>query len=302
MTSQRVIGVDLGGTKIAVGLVDRDGAVAETHELPTPISSQNELLDALDTAITRLPHRDVSAIGVGVPSRIDQRAGVAEGSVNIPLAGLALRDWLERRYGWPAAIENDANAAALAEWTLGAGRGSETMIMLTLGTGVGGGLVIDGRPFRGWAEVGHLVIDIDGPPCQGTCTGRGHLEAFCSGHAADAVARDVLGPTKTARDLVLSAQEGDARAREALAGIGRRLGAGIGSLVNIFRAELVVVGGGFSAAGELLFEPAREIVRREALEPLGARVRIVQAQMGPAAGIVGAGLVAFEAFDAAATG
>jgi glucokinase len=295
-----VIGVDLGGTKIAVGLVDRSGEVVEAHELPTPLTSQDDLLAALATGIARLPHDDVAAIGIGVPSRIDQQAGVAEGSVNIPLAGLPLRDWLEERYGWPAAIENDANAAALAEWTLGAGRGSDTMIMLTLGTGVGGGLVIGGRPFRGWAEVGHVVIEFDGPPCQGTCTGRSHLEALCSGHAADAVARQVLGEGMTARDLVSRAQEGDARAREALAGIGRRLGAGIGSLVNIFRAELVVVGGGFSAAGELLFEPAREIVRREALAPLGDRVRIVQAQMGAAAGIVGAGLVAFEALDARA--
>jgi glucokinase len=295
-----VIGVDLGGTKIAVGLVDRQGDVAEAHELPTPLSSQDDLLGALETAIGRLPHGEVSAIGIGVPSRIDQRAGVAEGSVNIPLAGLPLRDWLEDHYGWPAAIENDANAAALAEWTLGAGRGSETMIMLTLGTGVGGGLVIDGRPFRGWAEIGHVVVDFDGPACQGTCTGRGHLEALCSGHAADAAAREVIGPDATARDLVVHAQRGDARAREALARIGRRLGAGIGSLVNIFRAELVVVGGGFAAAGDLLFDPAREIVRREALAPLGDRVRIVQAQLGPAAGVVGAGLVAFEAIDAAA--
>jgi glucokinase len=220
--------------------------------------------------------------------------------VNIPLAGLPLRDRLEQAYGWPAAIENDANAAALAEWRLGAGRGSDTMIMLTLGTGVGGGLVLGGRPYRGWAELGHIVIEFDGPPCQGTCTGRGHLEALCSGTAADAVARDVLGTQATAHELVTTAQQGDTRAREALAEIGRRLGAGIGSLVNIFRADLVVVGGGFSAAGELLFAPAREVVLREALAPLGERVRIVQAQLGPDAGLVGAALVAFEALDRAA--
>jgi glucokinase len=294
-----VIGVDLGGTKIAVGLVDREGGVSEQRERPTPTSSQDDLLAALAAAIEELPREDVAAIGVGVPSRIDQRAGVAEGSVNIPLAGLPLREWLRDRYGRPAAIENDANAAALAEWTFGAGSGSETMIMLTLGTGVGGGLVLGGRPYRGWAELGHVVIEFDGPPCQGTCTGRGHVEALCSGHAADAVARAVLGPESNARDLVARAREGDARAREALAGIGRRLGAAIGSLVNIFRADLVVVGGGFAAAGDLLFEPAREMVRREALEPLGSSVRIVPALLGPGAGLVGAGLVGFEALDAA---
>jgi glucokinase len=297
---QYVIGVDLGGTKIAAGVMDRAGTLVESREWPTPTSSQDDLLAALDAGIGELMRDSVDAVGLGIPSRIDQRTGVAEGSVNIPLAGLPLRDWLGYRFDRPAAIENDANAAALAEWTFGAGRGSEDMIMLTLGTGVGGGLVLGGRPYRGWAELGHVVIEFDGPPCQGSCTGRGHLEALCSGHAADAVARSVLGPNETAYELVALGREGDARAREALAGIGRRLGAGIGSLVNIFRAELVVVGGGFAAAGDLLFEPAREVVLREVLEPLGPRVKIVPAELGPIAGIVGAGLVAFEALDAAA--
>jgi glucokinase len=295
-----VIGVDLGGTKIAVGRVGRDGGVVARHERPTPLASQDELLEALDESIEGVRDDTVAAIGIGVPSRIDQRTGRAEGSVNIPLGNLDFRARMERRFGFPVAIENDANAAALAEWMLGAGRGASDMIMLTLGTGVGGGLVLDGRPFRGWAELGHIVIAYDGPPCQGSCTGRGHLEALCSGHAADAAARAVLGPEADARELVARAQEGDSAAREALAEIGRRLGAGIGSLVNIFRVELVVIGGGFAAAGELLFESAREIVRREALEPLGEIVRIVPAQLGNAAGLVGAGLLGFQALDSAA--
>jgi glucokinase len=300
VTSRTVIGVDLGGTKIAAGRVDAEGKVSDRRERPTPLASQDELLAGLDEAIEEVRDESVAAIGIGVPSRVDQRTGRAEGSVNIPLADLDFRDRMVRRFGLPAAIENDANAAALAEWRLGAGRGTTDMIMLTLGTGVGGGLVLDGKPFRGWAELGHMVIAYDGPPCQGTCTGRGHLEALCSGHAADAAARAVLGPEADARVLVTRAQEGDARAREALAEIGRRLGAAIGSLVNIFRVELVVIGGGFAAAGELLFEPAREIVRREALAPLGDQVRIVPAQLGNAAGLVGAGLLGFEALDAAA--
>lgn len=294
-----VIGVDLGGTKIAAGVVSRDGSVAERHERPTPLASQEDLLTGLDEAIEEVLGDGVGAIGIGIPSRIDQRTGRAEGSVNIPLANLAFRDRMERRFGFPVAIENDANSAALAEWMLGAGRGASDMIMLTLGTGVGGGLVLDGRPFRGWAEFGHIVVAYDGPPCQGTCTGRGHLEALCSGLAADAAARGVFGPDSNARELVERARAGDARAREALAVIGRHLGAGIGSLVNIFRVELVVIGGGFAAAGDLLFEPAHEIVRREALVPLGGLVRIVPAQMGGDAGLVGAGLVGFEALDAA---
>jgi glucokinase len=295
-----VIGVDLGGTKIAAGVVKRDGSVAERRERPTPTASQDELLAGLDATIEEVLGGGIGAIGIGIPSRIDQRTGRAEGSVNIPLANLAFRDRMERRFGLPVAIENDANAAALAEWMLGAGRGASDMIMLTLGTGVGGGLVLDGRPFRGWAEIGHIVVAYDGPPCQGSCTGRGHLESLCSGHAADAAARAVIGPGSNARELVARARDGDAPAREALAEIGRRLGAGIGSLVNIFRVELVVIGGGFAAAGDLLFEPAGEIVRREVLEPLGELVRIVPAQMGGDAGLVGAGLVGFEALDSAA--
>jgi glucokinase len=299
LTTRSVIGVDLGGTKIAAGVVGRGGGVSERHERPTPTASQDELLAGLDAMIEDLLGDGIGGIGIGIPSRIDQRTGRAEGSVNIPLADLAFRDRMERRFGLPVAIENDANAAALAEWMLGAGRGASDMLMLTLGTGVGGGLVLDGKPFRGWAEFGHIVVAYDGPPCQGTCTGRGHLESLCSGVAADAAARFAFGAESNARDLVERARAGDERAREVLAEIGRHLGAGIGSLVNVFRVELVVIGGGFAAAGDLLFEPALEIVRREVLEPLGELVRIVPARMGGDSGLVGAGLAGFEALDAA---
>jgi glucokinase len=296
-SDQRVIGIDLGGTKIAAGVVARSGSVERERERPTPLASEDELLAVLDAAVEELLDDRISALGVGIPSRIDQRAGVAEGSTNIPLAGVPLRDRLHERFGLPVGIENDANAAALAEWTIGAGRGSRDMVMLTLGTGVGGGVVIDGRPFRGWAELGHMVLVYGGPPCQGTCTGRGHLEALASGQAADAAARKEFGPGADARLLVRLADEGNGRARKVLAEMGCRLGAGIATLVNIFRPEIAVIGGGFAAAGEHLLAPAREVVAREALEPAGTRVRIVTAEL-EASGLVGAGLIAFEALDA----
>lgn len=300
MTGQRVIGVDLGGTKIAAGIVDRAGAVVGQQLVATPTSSQPELLAALDALVEELLGEGVAALGIGIPSRIDQRAGIAEGSVNIPLNNLAFRDRMRERFELPVGIENDANAASLAEWRFGAGRGTRDMVMLTLGTGVGGGVVLDGRPFRGWAELGHMVLLFDGPPCQGSCTGRGHLEALVSGHAADAAAREALGPEADARQLVEVAKQGDERAREALAEIGRRLGAGIGTLINIFRPEVVVVGGGFgTAAGELLVGPARDVIAREALAPAADTVRVVPAELGFTAGLVGAGLVGFEALDAA---
>jgi glucokinase len=169
------------------------------------------------------------------------------------------------------------------------------MIMLTLGTGCGGGAVIDGKLFRGWAEFGHIVIEYDGLPCQGTCTGRGHLEPYVTGTAATKLAQAEFGPAVDAHRLVRLANEGEARAIEILAGIGRRLGAGIGSLVNIFHPELVVIGGGFAAAGDFVLDPAREIFRREALAQAGYRIPIVRAELGTAAGLIGAGLVAFDA-------
>ncbi len=297
MSAQRVIGVDLGGTKILAGLVDGEGRVLDRREVPTPTGSQAELLEGIAAAIEPLSGDGVAALGFGIPSVIDRRTGQALGSNNIPLEDIALGQVMSERFGVPAAVENDANVAALAEWRLGAGRGAENMVMLTLGTGVGGGLVLDGALFRGWAELGHIVVVVDGPPCQGNCTGRGHLEAVASGNAADRAAEKLWGEGATAELLVGRASEGDAEALEALSGIGHLLGAAIGSFVNIFGAELVVVGGGFgTAAAEFLFPRALEVARREVLlASAGASLRIVKAELGSDAGLIGAGLLAFEA-------
>ena len=295
---ERVVGVDLGGTKILAGVVDRDGTVERRREHPPEIDSEAALLSSLGNAIEELLDGEIGAIGIGVPSQVDQATGRVGHSVNIPLSDYDLRRRMRERFGLPVGIENDANAAALAESRAGAGRGATTMVMLTLGTGCGGGFVLDGELYRGWAEVGHMVIELDGLPCQGTCTGRGHLEPYVTGTAATRLAHEVFGPAADSHRLVRLAQEGDARARELLHGIGRYLGAGIATLVNLFNPELVVIGGGFAAAGDFLFEPAREVVRRDALAPAGERVRIVRAELGTAAGLIGAGLVAFAALDA----
>jgi glucokinase len=298
-----VIGVDLGGTKIAAGAIDRRGAITARSESRTPVSSQEELLAALDDIVEQASQQvgGVAALGFGIPSTIDQRSGRAVNSVHVPLADLDFRARMADRFGLPVAIDNDGNAAAIAEWKLGAGSGSRHMIMLTLGTGIGGGLILDGKPYRGsvgaGAELGHMVLQVDGPPCGGMCPGRGHFEALGSGSAADAVARFALSRDATARDLVQLARDGDTRARDALAGLGGILGAGIGSLVNIFNPELVVIGGGFGEAGDLLFDSARERLAQEALSPGRELVRIVPAQLGPDAGLIGAGLIAFEALE-----
>jgi glucokinase len=295
VSAEWAIGVDLGGTKILAGLVSRDGLVERRLERPTPLQSESELVETLVEIVESFAP-DGSSVGLGIPSTIDQRRGVATGSVNIPFEDVPLRDVLQERVRIPAGIENDGNAAALAEWKLGAGRGSTDMVMLTLGTGVGGGVVTDGRLFRGWAELGHVVIEHDGPPCFGECTGRGHLEALASGSAANRLAEETFGAGTTARELVDRAHGGEQVAVDALDRLGSYLGSAIGSFVNIFNAELIVIGGGFGiAAGDLVLDAARRIVEREVLAPARGRVRIVPAELGKEAGLVGAGLIGFEA-------
>ena len=318
MAASRVIAVDLGGTKLLAGVVDEDGVVVRRNVRSTETASEDKLVAELDGAVEEFVGDGVGAIGVGIPSTIDQRRGLAVSSVNIPLDDLDLREHLATRFGLPAAIENDANAAALAEHRFGAGRGTQHMIMLTLGTGIGGGLILDGKLYRGSVgaagELGHLTLDIGGPECLGNCPGRGHLEALASGIATDALAHDLaekhpegdLGRAATAgkdvdaRLAVALAADGPGDARTLLEEVGTRLGEGIASLVNIFNPEVVVLGGGFARAGDLLFEPARRVVAERALVPARDSVRIVPAVLGVEAGLVGAGLVAFEALEAQA--
>ena len=238
----------------------------------------------------------IASIGFGVPSQIDYRTGRVLGSVNIPLAGVDLAAQMSERFGRAAAIDNDANAAALGEYSAGAGKSARAMVMLTLGTGCGGGVVVDGEPLRAWAEFGHIVVEFDGIPCQGACTGRGHLEPYVTGVAATKLAREAFGPEADSHRLIELGDDGDATAAEILRGIGRRLGAGISTLVNIFNPDLVVLGGGFgTAAARYLVGPAEEVMRRDALPSGPEPVRLVPAELGTAAGLIGAGMLAFGA-------
>ena len=298
MHEERVIGVDLGGTKILAGLVARDGSIGRTVEIPTPDASPDEVLRAVDGVVDDLLDDGAVAIGYGVPFNIDRRSGVALRATNLPAHDVDFPARARERYALPAGVENDGNAAALAEWRLGAGRGATDLIMLTLGTGVGGGLVIDDRLYRGWAELGHIVVVAGGAPCQGNCHGRGHLEAVASGLAADRVAADLYGPGADAPLLVERATGRRWAATEALAEIGRLLGIAIGSLANIFDPDVVIIGGGFgAAASDLILEPALRAARGEAIQPADGTLRIVQAELGDEAGLIGAALVGFEALD-----
>ena len=315
MASPRVIALDLGGTKLLSGVVDDEGVVRQRVVAPTDTSSEEAVLAQLEEAVESLLDDGIGAIGLGIPSTIDQRRGAAVDSVNIPVTDVSFRDRLRDRFGLPAAIENDANAAALAEHRCGAGQGSQHMVMLTLGTGVGGGLILDGELYRGAtgaaAELGHITLDLNGPPCQGRCPGRGHLEAMASGTAADGLAREAAernpegdlgraageGKTVDAHLAVELAAKGPGDARDVLDHVGFHLGVGIATFVNIFNPELVVSGGGFARAGDLLFEPARKVVAERALSPARDEVKIVPALLGVEAGLIGAGLVGFEALQ-----
>jgi glucokinase len=298
VASPLVIGLDVGATKILAGLVDRDGDVVAEHRVATPGASQDHALAAIDRAVEELLDERVAAIGYGIPANLERGTSRILRATNMALAGIDLVARSRVRFGLPVGVENDGAVAALAEWKRGAGRGVANLVMLTLGTGVGGGIVVDGRLFRGWAELGHLVVQEGGFPCP--CGGRGHLEGLASGQAADRIARELYGAEADAHELIRRARSGDTVAVEALSRIGGTLGAAIASLVNTFDPELVVVGGGFGmAAGDLVLDAARESARSESIPPGDETLRVVMAELHEGAGLVGAGLVGFEALDGA---
>src|SRR5947209_13325951 len=204
MEALHTIGVDLGGTKILAGVVARDGSVVRRHERATPQDSQENVISELEAAIAELLDDSVGAIGIGAPSPIDAVRGVVVRCPNLPLENSPLRDLMRERFGLPVGLDNDANVAAIGEWRAGAGRGVDDLVMLTLGTGLGGGVISGGRPFRGrngsGVELGHVVIVHDGLPAQETW--RGHLETYVSGSAASDAAREAFGPSADAHRLI----------------------------------------------------------------------------------------------------
>src|SRR3954452_2877422 len=220
----RVVGIDVGGTKVEIASVV-GGRAVEPQQIPTPLSDSEALLDGIEGLLRSVVEQQEKpeAIGVGVPSQIDFATGTVVASVNIPLEGVPLREELERRFGVPVFVDNDANCAALAEAQLVDGGPANHLVMLTLGTGVGGGIIIDGEIFRGatglGAELGHMVIQTDGLKCPGrTCENRGCVEAYCSGKALE------LATGMKGRDVVAAARAGDDEALAAVTELGRWLG------------------------------------------------------------------------------
>jgi glucokinase len=292
--SPEAIGADLGGTKMLVGVVDSDRRVHHRRAAPSHGLTQSALLELMErelrSAIDARP--DAVAVGLGIPCTIDHARGVAINAVNLDLADVPIRDLLTDKLGSPVFVENDANLAVLAEHRFGAARGTRNALMLTIGTGIGGGVILDGRLYRGSTgaagELGHMVVDLHGPRCQGNCPNHGCLEAVASGTA---LARE--GGASSGKAVTDAALAGDAAAREAVATIGRRLGAGLSGLANIFEPDVIVIGGGVIAAGELLLAPAREELQGRALPPMN-QTPLAAAELGPEAGMIGAATMAME--------
>ena len=308
-----VLGIDVGGTKVAVAALE-GGRVRHAVEHPTVLSSPEALLGGIEAAVSEVSTKtgEPKAVGIGVPSQIDFATGTVLASVNIPLAGVPLRQELGARLGAPVYVDNDANCAALAEAQLVPDPPAEHLVMLTLGTGVGGGVIIDGRIFRGasglGAELGHVVIEGSsrGQQADGKFPRPGSLEWLCSGTGLEVEAtrraredaRTGLGRhfaekgRVSGRDAVALAQSGDPAALELFDWHGRWLGRGIAGVVNTFEPRHVVIGGGLSRAADLFLETARQEASRWALPALWQRASLGLAKGGAEAGVIGAGLLA----------
>jgi glucokinase len=311
--SGQLVGVDVGGTKVAVATLE-DEQLCDPHIQPTEVSSAAGLVDEIVAAVESVRDPRTRAVGVGVPSVVEFATGRVRSSVNLHLADFDLRGVLQERLGVPVFVDNDATVAALGEAFDDGGRAIvQNLVMLTVGTGIGGGLVLGGRVYRGSTgaagELGHTLIGAgfgDGAPHRGGFPQDGSLESLAAGRVLDRLGADIAaqrpdstlgqlaarGDRVDGRDVVRAAQEDDPDAVGALRVLGERLGVGIANAINTFDPDEVVVGGGVSVAGELLLGPARDVARRFVLPGVGTQTEIRLARHGEDAGVRGAALLA----------
>jgi glucokinase len=315
VTAECVIGVDLGGTKAVAGAVDSALGVRYRARREVPTTDLAALLDTLTGLVEEVREAvggEVDGVGFGIPCLIDQARGLAASSVHLPINGVAFADVMVERIGLPAFIDNDGNLALLAEQHSGAAQGERNAVMLTLGTGIAGGITLGGEIYRGSqgaaGELGHMVVWADGPECGPGCPNRGCLESLVSGSAltkaalqvaanaprsqlgrASAAGREISGPLVTE-----FAYDGDSEALALLTSLGEWLGVGLANVVNIFNPDVIVIGGGVIAAGELILAPARRVMSERALALPARHVRIEAARFGAESGMLGAALFARE--------
>jgi glucokinase len=313
-----IVGVDLGGTNIVCGAMPEDGSrQIAIRSQPTfaeqgadtvvdRIAQMVEDVIAITMAETGAARGDFAGVGIGAPGPLDRERGLVIVAPNLGWKDFPLRDHLAAHVGLPATLDNDANCATLGEWWVGAARGGRHVVGLTIGTGIGGGLILNGQLYHGASdvagEIGHTTIDSTGRRCK--CGNYGCLEAYCSGPAIAERAREALfgaddgvsilgrlagGPERiTAQTVYDAAQQGDPIARDVVRETARLLGAGIANLLNVFNPDVVVVAGGVTQAGDALFEPLRAEVRRRAFKPAVEACQIVPGELPGTAGVVGA--------------
>lgn len=312
-----IIGVDLGGTNIVVGAMPEDGSreigvrIEDTHAERGAEGVVDRIVSmiagVMSDAVTQLGARqaDFLGIGIGAPGPLDRDRGVVIVAPNLGWRNFALRDAVSDRIHLPATLDNDANCATLGEWWRGAAQGAATVVGLTIGTGIGGGLVLDGKLYHGASdvagEIGHTTIDSTGRYCR--CGNYGCLEAYASGpaialRAREALERDEVSALHTMVDNDLdlltaatvyeAANRGDALALEVVRDTARFLGTGVANLLNTVNPDVVVITGGVTRAGDRLFEPLRAEVKRRAFRPAVEACRIVPGMLAGTAGMVGA--------------
>ena len=300
-----MLGLDIGGTKIAAGVVDPEGGVHGFVSAPTepargPDDGLARLYELGRSAVTGsgASWDEIEGVGIGCGGPLDSEGGVLiaplhlDGWEGVPIVELA-----SAVLARPTVLDNDATAAAAGEHRYGAGRGIRNMVYVTVSTGVGGGVVLDGRLHRGptgnGGELGHVTVDWHGRVCRG-CGRRGCLEAYASGTSIAERAQEAGMAGATAADVVTGARAGEEPASRVWAETCEALACGIVSIANLFDPELVVIGGGVSRAGEQLLGPVRELVQAQAIEHAGHQVEVVLAALGDAVGVVGAAAIAYE--------
>jgi glucokinase len=309
---KKILGVDIGGTDIKLGIVTGKGVVLEGGSIPTvagegPQQSADRVARWLEQ---RPDSASVTAAGIDCAGLIDGSKGHLYYSPNLPgWSGLDLKGLFSKTLALPVTVDNDVNCAAWGEYVLGAGLGTSFFVCLTLGTGIGGGVIADGRLYRGWqglaGEIGHQVIDPSGPRC--ACGTAGCLEAMANassivsrveGAIEDGAETTLMGRDRiTSLDVASAAADGDEVALEALAEAGRALGTGLANIVHLFNPEVIAVGGGVAGAGDLILEPARESMRLKLMDDILSSVKIVPAKLGNNASLIGASMMALENLD-----
>lgn len=295
------VGIDLGATRIKMALVDERGRVSHRREIDTPFNAKkSQIIDSLVSNIAYIlktsstKNKDVAGVGIGVPGPVDSKKGIVRyfpnirGWNNVPLKAI-----LQRRIDLKVALDNDVNAMTLAEYRFGAGKGAVNLICITLGTGVGGGVIIDGRLYRGSTmcagEIGHIPINEKGPRCN--CRGIACLERYVGNKYVLERARRILGKGITLERIDELAKEDNKKALKIWQDVGSKLGIALTSAVNILNPDMIIVGGGVSKAGELILTPMRKTLKARAMKDQAAHVKIVRARLGGNSGIIGASLL-----------